>query len=57
MKNGADFKEFKLTKDVFKEGPLTKNCPIDFVQNWAIYLKKSYYINGEEKKGGTFLGP
>ena len=25
----------------FKEGPLTKNGPIDFAQSWALYLKKS----------------
>jgi len=24
-----------------KEGPLTKNGPIDFAQSWTIYLKKS----------------
>ena len=26
---------------VFKEGPLTKNGPIDFAKNWAIQMKKS----------------
>jgi hypothetical protein len=43
----------------FKEGPLTKNGPIDFAQIWAIHMKKSNYIYGEEKKWGsfTFLGP
>jgi len=25
----------------FKEGPLTKNGPIDFAQSWAIHMKKS----------------
>jgi hypothetical protein len=37
---------------------MTKNCPIDFVQRWAIYIKKSNYIYGKEKKWGcfTFLG-
>jgi hypothetical protein len=24
-----------------KEGPLTKNGPIDFSQSWAIHMKKS----------------
>jgi hypothetical protein len=24
-----------------KEGPLTKNGPIDFAQSWAIHMKKS----------------
>jgi hypothetical protein len=24
-----------------KEGPLTKNGPIDFAQSWAIHTKKS----------------
>jgi hypothetical protein len=42
-----------------KEGPLTKNCPIDFAQSWAVYLKKYNWIYGEEKNGNsvTFLGP
>jgi hypothetical protein len=26
---------------LFKEGPLTKNCLIDFAQSLAIYMKKS----------------
>jgi hypothetical protein len=26
---------------LLKEGPLTKNGPIDFAQNWAILTKKS----------------
>jgi hypothetical protein len=25
----------------FKEGPLTKNSPINFAQSWAIHMKKS----------------
>jgi hypothetical protein len=42
-----------------KEGPLTKNVPIDFAQCWVIHMKKSNYIYGEEKKRGSFafLGP
>jgi hypothetical protein len=44
-----------------KEGPLTltKNGPIDFAHSWAIYMKKSNEIYGEEKKGEsfTFLAP
>jgi hypothetical protein len=26
---------------MLKEGPLTKNGPIDFAQSWAILMKKS----------------
>jgi hypothetical protein len=26
---------------IVKEGPLTKNGPIDFAQSWAIHMKKS----------------
>jgi hypothetical protein len=26
---------------LIKEGPLTKNGPIDFAQSWAIHMKKS----------------
>jgi hypothetical protein len=32
---------FKPLKILFKEGPLTKNGPIDFAQSWAIHMKKS----------------
>jgi hypothetical protein len=31
----------KIWNEVFKEGPLTKNGPIDFAQSWAIHMKKS----------------
>jgi hypothetical protein len=43
---------------LIKEGPVAKNGPIDFAQNWAIFLNKSNWIYDEEKKGGsfTFLG-
>jgi hypothetical protein len=33
-KSGAQLKSFK-------EGPLTKNGPIDFAQSWEIHMKKS----------------
>jgi hypothetical protein len=48
-----------LKEAKFKELTLTKNGPIDFAQSWAIHMKKSNSIYGEEKKGGsfTFLGP
>jgi len=48
-----------VIKKLLKEGPLTKNGPIDFAQSWAIHMKISNLIYGEEKKGGSFafLGP
>jgi hypothetical protein len=30
-----------LVEQLLKEGPLTKNGPIDFAQSWAIHVKKS----------------
>jgi hypothetical protein len=32
---------------------VTKIRPIDFVQSWAIYMKKSNHIYGEGKDGGA----
>jgi hypothetical protein len=41
-----------------KEGPLTKNGPIEFAQSLAIYMKKSNLIYGKEEKGGIHIfGP
>jgi hypothetical protein len=31
----------KNARNCVKEGPLTKNGPIDFAQSWAIHMKKS----------------
>jgi hypothetical protein len=34
-------KRGRITFVRVKEGPLTKNGPIDFAQSWAIHMKKS----------------
>jgi hypothetical protein len=53
------FQKWKMQNLAIKEGPLTKNGPVDFAQSWAIYMRKSNYIYGEEKNGGhqAFFGP
>jgi hypothetical protein len=34
-----------------KEGPLTKNSPIDFAQSWAIYMKNPSRFMVKRKRG------
>jgi len=36
-----------------KEGPLTKNGPIDFAQSWAIHMKKSKIRYMVKRKRGV----
>jgi len=40
-----------LLKHNVKEGPLTKNGPIDFAQSWAIHMKNPIRLMAKRKRG------
>jgi hypothetical protein len=42
-----------MRSTTFKEGPLTKNGPIDFAQSWAIHKKNPIKFMAKRKKGVT----